>query len=58
MQRTPKGGLELTWIGKDMALIPAAEGEYSYAWADRGDPRALEGDSYRTRHLATAGKED
>jgi adenine-specific DNA-methyltransferase len=42
MRRTPKGRLELTWMGKDMALIPAADGKYSYAWVDRGDPRARE----------------
>lgn len=42
MKRNPKGRLELTWMGKDMALIPVADGKYDYAWVDPNDPRALE----------------
>jgi adenine-specific DNA-methyltransferase len=40
--RSPKGRLELTWMGKDMALIPTAHGKYDYEWADPADPRACE----------------
>jgi adenine-specific DNA-methyltransferase len=40
--RSPKGRLELTWMGKDMALIPAEDGKYDYEWADPADPRACE----------------
>lgn len=42
MRRTPKGRLELTWMGKDSALIPVEEGKYDYAWVDPTDPRARE----------------
>jgi len=42
MRRDPKGRLELTWMGKDSALIPVEEGKYDYAWVDPTDPRALE----------------
>ncbi|QCU79568.1 site-specific DNA-methyltransferase (plasmid) [Citricoccus sp. SGAir0253] len=42
MKRTPKGRLELTWMGKDSALIPAENGKYDYAWVEPYDPRALE----------------
>lgn len=42
MKRNPKGRLELTWTGKDMALIPTENGKYDYAWVDPNDPRALE----------------
>lgn len=42
MKRAPKGRLELTWMGKDSALIPVADGKYDYAWVDPGDPRARE----------------
>ena len=28
--KSPKGRLELTWMGKDMALIPTAHGKYDY----------------------------
>lgn len=42
MKRTPKGRLELTWMGKDSALIPAENGKYDYAWVAPSDPRALE----------------
>lgn len=42
MKRTPKGRLELTWMGKDAALIPVADGQYDYAWVDPDDPRARE----------------
>ena len=40
--RSPKGRLELTWMGKDMALIPTALGKYDYEWVDPADPRACE----------------
>jgi hypothetical protein len=40
--RPPKGRLELTWMGKDMALIPTAHGEYDYEWVDPADARACE----------------
>ncbi|NLT06433.1 MAG: site-specific DNA-methyltransferase, partial [Solirubrobacterales bacterium] len=39
---SPKGRLELTWMGKDMALIPSAEGRYDYEWVRPDDPRVLE----------------
>lgn len=42
MRRDPQGRLELTWMGKDSALIPVAEGQYDYAWVDPDDPRARE----------------
>ncbi|MBW3068413.1 site-specific DNA-methyltransferase [Actinomyces sp. 594] len=42
MQRNPKGRLELTWMGKEYALIPNEEGVYDYAWVDPEDPRARE----------------
>lgn len=42
MQRHPKGRLELTWMGKDSALVPVEEGKYDYAWVDPDDPRARE----------------
>lgn len=42
MRRDPKGRLELTWMGKDSALIPVEDGKYDYAWADPHDPRVLE----------------
>lgn len=42
MKRSPKGRLELTWMGKGSALIPVEDGEYDYAWVDPDDPRALE----------------
>ena len=40
--RSPKGRLELTWMGKDMALIPAEDGKYDDEWVDPADPRACE----------------
>lgn len=40
--RSPKGRLELTWMGKDMALIPTSQGKYDYEWVDPTDPRACE----------------
>jgi hypothetical protein len=40
--RSPKGRLELTWMGKDMALIPTAHGKYDYEWVDPVDLRACE----------------
>lgn len=42
MRRKPKGRLELTWMGKDSALIPAEDGKYDYSWVTPTDPRALE----------------
>lgn len=48
MKRTPKGRLELTWMGKDSALIPSENGKYDYAWVDPDDPRALEVKSIET----------
>lgn len=45
MKRTPKGRLELTWMGKDSALIPVEDGKYDYAWVDPRDPRAREAKS-------------
>jgi hypothetical protein len=32
--RSPKGRLERTWMGKDMALIPTAHGTYGCEWVD------------------------
>jgi len=40
--RSPKGRLELTWMGKDMALIPTAQGTYDHEWVDPADRRASE----------------
>lgn len=40
--KSPKGRLELTWMGKDLALIPSEHGKYDYQWVDRADPRARE----------------
>ena len=42
MKRSPKGRLELTWMGKDSALIPIGDGKYDYSFVDPSDPRALE----------------
>lgn len=42
MKRSPKGRLELTWMGKDSVLIPSEEGKYDYAFVDPDDPRARE----------------
>lgn len=42
MKRSPKGRLELTWMGKDAAIIPVEDGKYDYAWVDPDDPRARE----------------
>lgn len=39
---TPKGRLELTWMGKDQALIPSEQGKYDYDWVNPSDPRACE----------------
>lgn len=35
--RSPKGRLELRWMGKDLALIPAEDGKYDYEWVDPDD---------------------
>ncbi len=40
--KSPKGRLELTWMGKDLALIPSEAGKYDYEWVDHSDPRACE----------------
>jgi adenine-specific DNA-methyltransferase len=40
--KIPKGRLELTWMGKGMALIPSEDGKYDYTWVDMSDPRARE----------------
>ena len=42
MRRKPKGRLELTWMGKDPALIPVEDGKYDYSWVAPTDLRALE----------------
>lgn len=42
MKRSPKGRLELTWMGKDSAIIPVDDGKYDYMWVDPEDPRARE----------------
>ena len=42
MKRSPKGRLELTWMGKGLALIPVEDGKYDYSFVDPNDPRALE----------------
>lgn len=39
---TPKGRLELTWMGKDLSLIPSETGKYEYHWVSPQDPRAAE----------------
>lgn len=39
-RRNPRGKLELTWMGKDQALIPTSENTYDYMWVDKNDPRA------------------
>ncbi len=52
--RSPKGRLELTWMGKDMALIPTAHGKYDYEWVDPADPRACEIKSIEV--VATVGE--
>ncbi|CAG7845423.1 Modification methylase MboII [Pseudoclavibacter triregionum] len=41
-RRNVSGRLELTWMGKDKALIPSAEGVYDYDWVDKNDPRACQ----------------
>lgn len=41
-RRNISGRLELTWMGKDKALIPSAEGVYDYDWVDKNDPRACQ----------------
>lgn len=40
--RKPQGRLELTWMGKDLALIPQEDGKYDYAWVDPTDLRVTE----------------
>jgi len=42
MRRKPAGALQLTWMGKDLGLVPTAEGDYDYAWVDADDVRVQE----------------
>lgn len=42
MPKKPQGRLELTWMGKDLALIPFEDGKYDYAWVEPTDPRVTE----------------
>lgn len=42
MPKKPHGRLELTWMGKDLALIPYEDGKYDYAWVEPTDPRVTE----------------
>lgn len=37
-----RGRLELTWTGKDKALLSTGDGEYDYTFTDRDDPRVRE----------------
>src|SRR5690625_671434 len=48
MKRNPQGRLELTWMGKDQALIPVESGKYDYTWVSPTDPRVLEVKSIET----------
>ncbi len=41
-RRDLRGRLELTWMGKDQALIPTEENTYKYTWVDKNDPRACQ----------------
>jgi len=40
--KSPTGRLELTWMGKPLALVPYEAGTYDYGWVDPSDPRACE----------------
>lgn len=40
--KKPQGRLELTWMGKDLSLIPYEDGTYDYAWVEPTDPRVTE----------------
>ncbi len=40
--RNIRGRLELTWMGKDQALIPTVQGTYDYTWVPKNDPRACQ----------------
>lgn len=42
LPKKPHGRLELTWMGKDLALIPYEDGKYDYAWVEPNDPRVTE----------------
>lgn len=55
-RRRPQGRLELTWMGKDQALVPDSDGKYDYSWADPADPRATEVKSLDV--LRTVGDEN
>lgn len=48
MKRTPRGRLELTWMGKGSAIIPVDDGKYDYMWVDPEDLRAREVKSIET----------
>ncbi len=39
---SPRGRLELTWMGKDLALIPSGHGKYDYQWVSPDDVRVRE----------------
>lgn len=42
IKKNPAGRLELTWAGKNLALIPHEDGKYDYAWVEPDDPRVTE----------------
>lgn len=42
MPRQLSGRLELTWMGKELALIPSSRGAYDYDWVSPTDPRACQ----------------
>lgn len=52
--KSPRGRLELTWMGKDLTLIPSVHGKYDYQWVDPSDPRARE--VKRIKILDTVGE--
>jgi len=56
--QSPKGRLELTWMGKDLALIPSEVGKYDYEWVDRSDPRAREVKTIKVTATVGADPED
>lgn len=54
MPKNPQGRLELTWMGKDLALIPHKDGAYDYAWVEPNDPRVTEVRSLQTTGMVGA----
>lgn len=42
MRRRPAGTLQLSWMGKDLGLVPTSEGAYDYMWVDSDDVRVQE----------------